>query len=64
MANDLPLVDELENAEQIAEDDCPQDMVCSACDEVSDDLSYYDNGIYGHAGWMCGDCIGGAEMEL
>jgi len=45
-------------------DDCPEDMICDACDKVCDDLSYYDNEIYGHSGWMCWDCISTAEMEL
>ncbi len=43
---------------------CPSDMVCEACEKVSDDLTYYDNGIFGHSGWMCRDCISTAEMEL
>lgn len=43
---------------------CPEDMVCDACDKVSDDLNYYDNEIFGHSGWMCSDCISIAETEL
>ena len=43
-------------------DVCPDE--CDACGKVDDNLSYYDNGIYGHSGWMCGDCISTAEMEL
>jgi hypothetical protein len=42
---------------------CPVDNMCEACGRI-DDLDYYDNEIYGHSGWMCGDCISTAEMEL
>jgi len=45
------------------ESECPEDSVCESCGEV-DDLSYYDNGIFGPSGWLCGDCIATAEMEL
>jgi len=41
-----------------------EDNICDACGKECDDLEYYDNGIYGHSGMMCQDCISTAEMEL
>lgn len=46
------------------EHECPDDMECECCHKVMEDLTYYDNSIYGYSGWMCDDCISTAEMEL
>ena len=51
---------DLANLEPI---DAAHEGPCDGCGFV-DDLEQYDNGAIEPHGWLCGECIGQAEMEL